>query len=293
MSFRRRWSSRTSSRIGSGSCSRCHWHSRRPAASPSPCTAAARTALIAYAAAPSSCAATWATAPACPAAYAAYRAAPCGAGGTHGVATGRTSLHHRQFAPHPGDSRGDRITRSWIARLGRFEQGQDVLCARGGPQREEMVVLVGEGSPAANCHEPRIANLREDHRLPAGIGCVCTSAPGCTEFCMAITVTRSERGRQAADRRTGSLGDATPRGRGSSKEACPRNGVDELLGGGLARCGNRDACRAAGSAVLDRRGDEGPLPAEARMISAGSAKVGDGAHLRKDRLLGFEPHDRS
>ena len=47
MSFRNRWSSSTSSRIASGSWSRCHWHSRRPAASPSPSGAAARAALIA------------------------------------------------------------------------------------------------------------------------------------------------------------------------------------------------------------------------------------------------------
>src|SRR3954449_8987815 len=47
MLFRKRWSSRTSSRIASRSWSRCHWHSRRPAASPSPSGAAARAALIA------------------------------------------------------------------------------------------------------------------------------------------------------------------------------------------------------------------------------------------------------
>ena len=55
MSLRRRWSSSTSSRISCGSCSRCH-HAR--AAPPlrlwSAGVAAARTALIAYAAAPSS-----------------------------------------------------------------------------------------------------------------------------------------------------------------------------------------------------------------------------------------------
>ena len=47
MSFRNRWSSRTSSRIASGSWSRCHRHSSRPAVSPSPSGAAARAALIA------------------------------------------------------------------------------------------------------------------------------------------------------------------------------------------------------------------------------------------------------
>jgi hypothetical protein len=47
MSFRNRWSSSTSSRIASGSWSRCHRHSSRPALSPSPSGAAARAALIA------------------------------------------------------------------------------------------------------------------------------------------------------------------------------------------------------------------------------------------------------
>jgi hypothetical protein len=47
MSFRTLWSSITSSRIASGSWSRCHWHSSRPAASLSPSGAAARAALIA------------------------------------------------------------------------------------------------------------------------------------------------------------------------------------------------------------------------------------------------------
>src|SRR5207248_5081159 len=47
MSLRNRWSSSTSSRIASGSWSRCHRHSSRPALSPSS-GAAARAALIAY-----------------------------------------------------------------------------------------------------------------------------------------------------------------------------------------------------------------------------------------------------
>jgi hypothetical protein len=44
---RNSWSSSTSSRIASGSWSRCQWHSSRPAVSPSPSGAAARAALIA------------------------------------------------------------------------------------------------------------------------------------------------------------------------------------------------------------------------------------------------------
>ena len=47
ISLRRRWSSRTSSRIASGSCSRCQLHSSRPAPSVVPAGPAARAALIA------------------------------------------------------------------------------------------------------------------------------------------------------------------------------------------------------------------------------------------------------
>ena len=47
ISLRKRWSSRTSSRIASGSCSRCQRHSSRPAPSVVPAGAAARAALIA------------------------------------------------------------------------------------------------------------------------------------------------------------------------------------------------------------------------------------------------------
>ena len=45
--LRSRWSSSTSSRISWGSWARCHWHSKRPAASRSSSAAAARAALIA------------------------------------------------------------------------------------------------------------------------------------------------------------------------------------------------------------------------------------------------------
>ena len=47
MSLRNRWSSSTSSRMASGSWSRCHRHSSCPASSPSPSGAPARAALIA------------------------------------------------------------------------------------------------------------------------------------------------------------------------------------------------------------------------------------------------------
>lgn len=71
IALRRCWSSRTSSRTSMGILSRCQSRSRTRADSSSLAKAEATAALIAYAAAPRSWAATWATATACPAARAA------------------------------------------------------------------------------------------------------------------------------------------------------------------------------------------------------------------------------
>src|SRR5215203_7293577 len=61
IALRRCWSSRTSSRTSVGILSRCQSRSRTRADSASLAKAEAKTALIAYAAAPRSWAATWAT----------------------------------------------------------------------------------------------------------------------------------------------------------------------------------------------------------------------------------------
>jgi hypothetical protein len=82
IALRRCRSSRTSSRTSVGILSRCQSRSRTRADSASLAKAEAKAALIAYAAAPRSWAATWATATACPAARAANFAgsgSPCAA----------------------------------------------------------------------------------------------------------------------------------------------------------------------------------------------------------------------
>jgi hypothetical protein len=55
----------------------------------------------------------------------------------------RASLHHFDLATHPGAGVLDRSTRSWVIRLSRLEEVKDMLCARGSPQSEEMVVRIG------------------------------------------------------------------------------------------------------------------------------------------------------
>lgn len=57
----------------------------------------------------------------------------------------------------------NRLTRPWILRLSRLEEVKDVLRARCRPKSEEMVIRIGEGSTAADCHETRVAVFREDH----------------------------------------------------------------------------------------------------------------------------------
>jgi hypothetical protein len=57
----------------------------------------------------------------------------------------------------------DRLPRSRVLRLGGLEEVEDVLGARRRPESEEMVIRIGEGAPAADRHEPRVADRGEDH----------------------------------------------------------------------------------------------------------------------------------
>jgi len=57
----------------------------------------------------------------------------------------------------------DRPTRSRVFWVNRFEEGKDVLRARCCPQGEKVVIGIGEGPTAADRHEARVPNLREDH----------------------------------------------------------------------------------------------------------------------------------
>jgi hypothetical protein len=142
--------------------------------------AEAKTALIAYAAAPRSWAATWATATACPAARAANFAgsgSPCAAAFATNAAwcasRMRTSprIHERPMS---------------IASRGRVSRGcscskrvQDVFGAEGGPLRKLPVVLLCQCSAAAHGDQPGVTLGWQDRhefilsRHPA----VATSSP--------------------------------------------------------------------------------------------------------------------
>jgi hypothetical protein len=84
-------------------------------------------------------------------------------GRAHRMATRGASLHHLDLATHPGADMLDRLTRSRVLGLSRLEKVKNVLCARCRPQSEEMVIRVGEGPTAADRHETRVSDLREDH----------------------------------------------------------------------------------------------------------------------------------
>ena len=57
----------------------------------------------------------------------------------------------------------DRLTRPRVLRLSRLKQHKDVLRARCRPHSEQMVIRISEGSPAADRHQARVPDLREDH----------------------------------------------------------------------------------------------------------------------------------
>ena len=75
----------------------------------------------------------------------------------------RASLGHLDLATYPSAGMLDRPTRSWVLRSSRLEEVEDVLRARCRPKSKEMVIRVGEGPAAADRHEARVSDLREDH----------------------------------------------------------------------------------------------------------------------------------
>ena len=84
-------------------------------------------------------------------------------GRSHRMAARRASLHHRDLATHPGAGLLDRLTRSCVLRLSRLEQVKDVLRARCRPKSQKLVIRIGQGATAADCHKARVSDLREDH----------------------------------------------------------------------------------------------------------------------------------
>jgi len=74
-----------------------------------------------------------------------------------------TSSHHRDLTTHPGAGMLDRPTRSMVCWLNCLEQGKDVLRAHCCPQSEKVAILIGESPTAADRHESRVRDLRQNH----------------------------------------------------------------------------------------------------------------------------------
>jgi hypothetical protein len=83
----------------------------------------------------------------------------------HCMAARRASLGHLDLATHPSAGMLDRLTRSWVLRLSRLEKVKNVLRARCRPMSQKLVIRIGEGPTAADRHEARVSDLREDHGL--------------------------------------------------------------------------------------------------------------------------------
>jgi hypothetical protein len=79
------------------------------------------------------------------------------------VAARCASLHHRDLATRPHAGVLDSFTRSWILRASYLEKIQDVLRARRRPQRQQVMIRVGECPAAADRHEPWVSDRWQDH----------------------------------------------------------------------------------------------------------------------------------
>jgi hypothetical protein len=91
-------------------------------------------------------------------------------GRRHRVTARGAGLHHLQLSARPRTRRPDRVPRPPVGRPDGLEEVEDVLGAGRRPQREQVVVLVGERAAATDRHQPRVRDLGEDHGqiLPAG-----------------------------------------------------------------------------------------------------------------------------
>nr|WP_205305119.1 hypothetical protein [Nocardioides sp. 616] len=84
-------------------------------------------------------------------------------GGAHRVAPDCACLHHRYVATRPRAGGRDRVSWARIVWLFPLEVAENMLGALGGPQREQLVILVSQGAAPTNSHHARIANLWQDH----------------------------------------------------------------------------------------------------------------------------------
>jgi hypothetical protein len=79
-------------------------------------------------------------------------------------------LHHPDFAARPGSRGVDGMARPEVVGLSRLEQAEHVLGAHGRPQREKVVIGIGEGAASPDRDEPRVTDRRQDHPVRLRFG---------------------------------------------------------------------------------------------------------------------------
>ena len=81
----------------------------------------------------------------------------------HGVTTRRARLSHRDLASRPGPSLLNGLAGPWVRGLYRLKKVQNVFCAYGGPQSQELVIGVRERPPAADGDETGVTVFGKNH----------------------------------------------------------------------------------------------------------------------------------
>ena len=87
-------------------------------------------------------------------------------GGCHRVTGGSAGLGHGDLAANPCPNLLNRVSRPQVRGLHSLKEVQDVLCTRGCPPGEQVMVRIREGPPATEGDEARVALFGEDHGSP-------------------------------------------------------------------------------------------------------------------------------
>ncbi len=85
-------------------------------------------------------------------------------GSSVGMPRGGSRFGHPHLSPYPGTRELDRTPRTVVIGPRLLEEGKDMLGAVGRPERQEVVVVIGQAATTTQGDEPRISDLGKDHR---------------------------------------------------------------------------------------------------------------------------------
>ena len=92
-------------------------------------------------------------------------------GRRHRMASRRSSLRHRDLAARPCAGLLNGVTRTIICGLHFLKEMQDMLCAGGCPECEQMVIGIAQGTATTNSDQSGIARFRENHTTSVSQPC--------------------------------------------------------------------------------------------------------------------------